>query len=133
MALKKNSQYKNTAKILKQKLKELDRISEMLNKVRQSLADEVEGMQPRKGKVRLAVPESFPSDNELKEEYDRLLNQYDAQGVGGVQEFVQQHTSLYLQRFFRANNLPIPKRHGKQEMARLLSGHLTESRIIRGT
>lgn len=133
MTLNRNSQYGNIPKILKQNLKELDRMSEMLNKVRQSLADEVERMQPRKGKLRPTLPESFPSDNELKEEYERLLSQYGTQELRGVQEFVQEHTSSYLKTFFRANNLPIPKRHSKEEMARLLRGHLAESHIIRGT
>jgi hypothetical protein len=114
-------------------LKQLDKVSEMLRQTRQSLASEIEATRSQKHKPRSQQAIAFPPDTDLREDYEKLLRVYAKDGPQRVQEFVRQHTVSHLQMFFRANNLPIDvKKHRKEEMARLLAGHLAQSLSIRG-
>lgn len=113
-------------------LKEVDKVSETLTRIRQSLASEIDDLRGAGYKLR-SRPSSFPPDDVLREDYEKLLSDYAKHGAAITQEFIQQHTVAHLQTFFRANNLPIDvKKYRKEEMARQLSGHLAQSLAIRG-
>lgn len=113
-------------------LKEVDKVTEKLARIRQSLVSEIDDLRGAEYKPR-SRPSSFPPDNALREDYEKLLSDYAKHGAEITQEFIRQHTVAHLQRFFRANNLPIDvKKHRKEEMARQLTGHLAQSLAIRG-
>lgn len=113
-------------------LKEVDKVTETLTRIRQSLVSEIDDLRGAEHKPR-SRPSSFPPDNALREHYEKLLSDYAKHGAEITQEFIRQHTVAHLQTFFRANNLPIDvKKHRKEEMARLLAGHLAQSLSIRG-
>ena len=113
-------------------LREVDKVTERLAQVRQSLVNEIDDLgtaayKPRPRRV------DFAPDNVLRENYETLLGDYAEHGAETTHAFIQQHTVAHLQRFFRANNLPIDvKRHRKEEMARQLTGHLAQALAIRG-
>lgn len=113
-------------------LKEVDKVTETLSRIRQSLVSEIDDLHGAEYKPR-SRPSSFPPDNVLREDYEKLLSDYANHGAPITQEFIQQHTVPHLHAFFRANNLPIDvKKHRKEEMARQLTGHLAQSLAIRG-
>lgn len=113
-------------------LKEVDKVTETLARIRQSLISEIDGLRGAENKPRSRAG-NFPPDNALREDYEKLLSEYPKYGAEIAQEFIKQHTVAHLQMFFRANNLPIDvKKRRKEEMARQLTGHLAQSLAIRG-
>ena len=72
------------------------------------------------------------SGHELEQDYEHLVIQFGKQGNKAVHEFVQGHSSVYLNEFIKANNLPIPTKASKQAIKEGLVSCLVERRIITG-
>ena len=118
---------------LTQILKQLDKVSETLRQTRESLAAEIEATRGQKRKPRSWQADVLPPETDLREDYEGLLRSYAKGGPQIAQEFVHRYTLSQLQGFFRANNLPIDvKKNRKEEVARILAGHLAQSLSIRG-
>ena len=114
-------------------LHKLDSVSQILLEMRQFLTEEIGHAGLQQG-VKVPRPaKTLPSDNELQIEYEKLLSHYVAEGPHVVREFVDKHSSVYIEHFAKANNLGIyAKKMNKEERARLLTRALAESCTIRG-
>ena len=70
------------------------------------------------------------SPDTLKQEYGKLQMQFGTKGGKAVQEFVQEHSSAYLDEFIKANTLPIPTKASKQAIEEALTSCLAQRRVI---
>lgn len=70
------------------------------------------------------------SPEALKQEYGKLQMQFGSKGSKAVQEFVQQHSSSYLDEFTKANILPIPTKASKLAIEEALISCLAQKRVI---
>ena len=70
------------------------------------------------------------STDALKQDYEQLKAQFDKEGGKAVQEFVQGHSSSYLDEFIKANTLPIPTKASKKAVEEALISCLVQWRVI---
>lgn len=66
----------------------------------------------------------------IRKEYGRLVMQFGSTGRKAVQEFVQGHSSVYLDEFIKANSLPIPTKASKQAVEEGLISCLAQRKVI---
>ncbi len=70
------------------------------------------------------------STDALAEEYKQLQMQFRVKRNQAIREFVQGHSSSYLDEFIRANNLPISTKASKQAVEEALTSLLIQQRAI---
>ena len=93
------------------------------------LWDEIE---TRYFKTNTTVKVERLSPDVLNEDYERLQMQFKDKGSKAVQEFVQGHSSAYLNEFIKANTLPIPTKASKLAVEEALISCLAQRRVITG-
>lgn len=120
---------KSESKLL---LRKIDKISELLNQLKQALMQEIESSPRKLGKGLSTKAPPLPSTEQLQNEYERLLPKFARQGPQAVHEFVSKHTSRYLGSFIKANSLPISTKAGKKSIEDDLRNQLASSLVIRG-
>ncbi len=123
--LKKRSQ-------LKLLLRKVDKISELLNQIKEGLLQEMGPSPGKSGKGLSKKASPLPSTGQLQNEYEQLLSRFASQGSQVVQEFVSEHTTRYLGEFIHANSLPISTKTSKKAIEDILRSQLASSLTIRG-
>jgi len=93
------------------------------------LWDEIE---TRYFKTNTTVKVERLSPDALNEDYEQLQMQFRDKGSKAVQEFVQEHSSAYLNEFIKANTLPIPTKASKLAVEEALISCLAQRRVITG-
>jgi len=93
------------------------------------LWDEIE---TRYFKTNTTVKMERLSPDALNEDYEQLQMQFRDKGSKAVQEFVQGHSSAYLNEFIKANTLPIPTKASKLAVEEALISCLAQRRVITG-
>lgn len=123
------SRKKSESKLL---LRKIDKISELLNQLKQALMQEIESSPRKLGKGLSTKASPLPPTEQLQKEYERLLPKFASQGPQAVHEFVSKHTSRYLGSFIKANSLPISTKTSKKSIEDDLRNQLASSLVIRG-
>ncbi len=72
------------------------------------------------------------SPNALNKEYRQLETQFGEKGGEAVRKLVREHSSAFLSRFIKANNLPIPTKASKDAIEEALISILAQRRAITG-
>ncbi len=93
------------------------------------LWDEIEA---RYFKINTTVKVEQLSPDTLNQDYEQLQMQFRDKGSKAVQEFVQGHSSAYLNEFIKANTLPIPTKTSKLAVEEALISCLAQRRVITG-
>lgn len=91
------------------------------------LWDEIEADYFSKGAT--PKPQRMSADA-LRQEYGNLQMQFGTKGSKAVQEFVQGHSSAYLDEFIKTNTLPIPTKASKQAIEEALISCLAQRKVI---
>ena len=82
--------------------------------------------------VKTAAKVENLSEDALRIAYEQLAKEFTKKGNEAIKEFVQTHSSAYLDRFIRANTLAIPSKASKKVVEEGLLSHFAERRIITG-
>lgn len=56
---------------------------------------------------KICAEEPLPSEDELRDEYEKLYEQFIAKNANAVVEFIKGKSKIYLKAFCKANNLPV--------------------------
>jgi hypothetical protein len=114
-------------------LQRIEGIIRELEQIRQSLQDEPDAV------VKYTRPQRKPSwtsstvnDEELKQAYLDLRQRFTREGRRAVEQFADQTSVSYLDRFISTNNLPVPTKRGKSETVEALANYLARSVVVRG-
>jgi len=92
-----------------------------------ALWDEIE---PRYFGVQSAPKVQPLSVDTLVQDYKQLQTQFREKRNQAIHDFVQGHSSIYLDAFIKANNLPIPTKASKQAVEEALTALLVQQRVI---
>lgn len=83
----------------------IDQIERLLIEIKSELEiiNDVSQFQSKK----IPVIENFPSDEEMRSQYEKLYNEFITKNSDVIKEFIKQKGKSYLKVFCKANNLPL--------------------------
>lgn len=111
----------------------IEGVQQRLHQIKQGLEEELNTTRtPTAPRRRSSSGSAAISDQELTRAYLELRERFKEAGPRSVEDFAAQRTASYLDRFVRANNLPIPTKTAKAETVEALSNYLARSVLIRG-
>ncbi len=117
---------------LKAQIKALNKATAQLMELKSALEGELEQLNTagrrRHGRPRIDLPPAA----QLRREYEALLDNFAENGREALREFVQTHSTHFLDAFITANGLPLELRRSKDETERALHNQLMNSLLIRG-
>jgi len=118
-------------KKLSRLIRKIEQIENLLAEIKLELK-ELEN--ENKKKVSINTPskkEKYPSDKELKEEYNTLYQFYVSGNIDKVYEFIKSKNKEHLKYFCKANNLPIDiKKVSKDEISKEIVRWMAQRKAI---
>lgn len=115
-----NKELKDILQRVEQVCKELEEVKKELQKM--VLKGKAEGREKRS-------EDTLPED-QLRQLYEKLRQDFREKGYIAVKKFVEEHRKAFLKQFFRANNLPISVKISKKEISKELIQQLKVGDVI---